>query len=302
LPSFDAVFADPYFDVVGVVTAAPRAAGRSGELQPTPVARWARERELDLLETGRIREKEALETISSLGATVGLLVDFGQIVPVELLSALPRGALNLHPSLLPKFRGASPIPAVIIAGDLDTGVSTIVMDDGLDTGPLLNVQRYPLKGDEAAPDLETRLALLASESITDTLKRYLSGALRPEAQPADGVSLTKRLTRADGAVQAATHVDAAYRAWRAYRPWPGIWVSVAPLLDRLILDEVGEPERGVQVEPGCFAEHEGTLMLGLQGGALPLLQVIPTGGRRMTGAELLRGRPELLAPHARITS
>ena len=302
LPAFNAVHADPNFDIVAVVSAAPRAAGRSGEPQSTPVAEWARGEGLDLLETGRLRDAATLETLMQLGAAVGLLADFGQIVPDTLIDALPGGILNLHPSLLPKFRGASPIPATILSGDRETGVCTILMDVGLDTGPLLSVQRYALKGDEQSPALEVRLAELASEEIVATIKRHLKGELDPTPQSPDGVSLTKRLTRADGFVDSTFTADDAYRAWRAYRPWPGVWVSVAPALERLILDEVGEPRRDVQVEAGRFVLHEGILMLGLQDGALPLLQVTPTGGKRMGGAELVRGRPELLAPHARISA
>ena len=149
---------------------------------------------------------------------------------------------------------------------------------------------------------QERLADLASEEIVATITQHLAGELDPTPQSPDGVSLTKRLTRADGLVDSTFTADDTYRAWRAYRPWPGVWVSVAPALERLILDEVGEPRRDVQVEAGHFVLHEGALMLGLQDGALPLLQVTPTGGRRMGGAELVRGRPELLAPHARISA
>jgi methionyl-tRNA formyltransferase len=237
-----------------------------------------------------------------LGATVGLLADFGQIVPGALIDALPGGILNLHPSLLPKFRGASPIPATILAGDRETAVSTILMDVGLDTGPLVNVQRYMLNGDEQSPTLEWHLAELASNDIVATIKRHLAGELEPTPQSSVGVSLTKRLSRADGLLNSNFTVEDAYRAWRAYRPWPGVWVSVAPALERLNLDEVGTPRRDFQVELGRFVIHEGTLVLGLQDGALPLLQVTPAGGRRMSGVELVRGRPELLAPHARISA
>lgn len=302
LPAFNAVHADPNFDIVAVVSTAPRAAGRSGEPQSTPVAGWARGEGLDLLETGRLRDEATLKTLMQLGASLGLLADFGQIVPGALINALPGGILNLHPSLLPKFRGASPIPATILAGDRETGVSTILMDAGLDTGPLLNVQRHALKGDEQSPALEERLADLASEEIVATITQHLTGELDPTPQASDCVSLTKRLTRLDGLIGPNFTADAAYRAWRAYRPWPGVWVSVAPALERLILDEVGEPRRDAQVEAGRFVLHEGILMLGLQDGALPLLHVTPTGGRRMGGDELVRGRPELLAPHARISA
>ncbi len=302
LPAFAALRADPTQTIVGVVTAAPRAAGRDAALRQTPVAEWAAEEGLPLLQVARLRDASTQIEIRELGATIALLADFGQLVPAELLASLPRGALNLHPSLLPAHRGASPIPAAILAGDHETGVSTIVMDEGLDTGSLLAVQRYLMRGDEDAPLLEARLAALAAERIVATTHDYLSGRLTPTPQPATGASLTRRLKRTDGAISADWTAEAAHRAWRAYRPWPGTWVSVSPLLERLILDTVGEPVQTVDIEPGHFALREGELLLGLQEGALPLLEVTPAGGHRMSGAELVRGRSELLAPHARIRS
>ena len=213
---------------------------------------------------------------------------------------LPGGILNLHPSLLPRHRGASPVPAAILAGDRETGVSTIVMDAGLDTGPLLNVQHSALRGDETSPELEARLADMAGAEIVTTMRRYLDGEIRPRPQSTDGVSLTRRLTRHDGFVHSGMGVEQAHRAWRAYRPWPGAWVSVPSMLDRLILDEVGAPIYDRATEPDRFDLLDGILVLGLRGGALPLLHVTPAGGRRMDGAALVRGRPELLSSRARI--
>jgi methionyl-tRNA formyltransferase len=231
---------------------------------------------------------------------VGLLADFGQIVPAEMLRSVPRGILNIHPSLLPAYRGAAPIPAAILAGDQETGVSTILMDEGLDTGPLLVVERHQLRGDEDAPRLEAQLAQLAADGIVRTLDRYLAGEIVPSAQPAEGVSLTRRLQRSDGEALATWTADQAHRAWRAYRPWPGVWISLAPALERLKLDVIGAPLSEIDVPLGGLLVHEEVLLLGLKGGALPLLEVTPMGGRRMSGTALIHGRPELLAPHARI--
>ena len=300
VPAFAAVRSAPSCDVVAVVTAAPRGAGRDGALRSTPVAEWARREGLSLLEIGSLRDASTCAQVANLGATIGLLADFGQIVPRALIDAFPGGILNLHPSLLPRHRGASPVPAAILAGDRETGVSTIVMDAGLDTGPLLNVQHSALRGDETSPELEARLADMAGADIVTTLRRYLDGEIRPRPQSTDGVSLTRRLTRHDGFVHSGMGVEQAHRAWRAYRPWPGAWVSVPSMLDRLILDEVGAPIYDRATEPDRFDLLDGILVLGLRGGALPLLHVTPAGGRRMDGAALVRGRPELLSSRARI--
>ena len=300
VPAFEALRAHDEQSIVGVVTTVPRPAGRGGALVETPVAAWAREHNLPLLEVERARDASTQETIASLGATLGLLADFGQLIPGEMLHAVPHGILNLHPSLLPAHRGATPIPAAILGGDKETGVSTMLMDDGLDTGPLLAIQRYALRGDEDAPLLEANLAQLAAEGIVETVHRYLAGEIAPRPQPESGASLTRRLRRADGEIKAAWTTERAYRAWRAYRPWPGVWISLAPELERLNLDVVGTPIPEVPVPRGGLAVHGGVLLLGLDGGAIPLHEVTPMGGRRMSGAALIHGRPELLGPHARI--
>jgi methionyl-tRNA formyltransferase len=148
--------------------------------------------------------------------------------------------------------------------------------------------------------LEANLAQLAADGIVETVRRYLAEEISPSAQSGSGVSLTRRLRRADGEIQATWTAERAYRAWRAYRPWPGVWISLAPALERLNLDVVGEPISEVAVPLGGLLVHEGVLLLGLDGGALPLHEVTPMGGRRMSGTALIHGRPELLAPHARI--
>ena len=221
VPAFDALHEKHEGSIAAVITAAPRPSGRDGALVATPVASWARERDLPLLEVERLRAPSTQETIASLDVTVGLLADFGQIVPAEMLRSVPRGILNIHPSLLPAYRGAAPIPAAILAGDQETGVSTILMDEGLDTGPLLAVQRHQLRGDEDAPRLEAQLAQLAADGIVRRLDRYLAEEIVPSAQPAEGVSLTRRLQRSDGEALATWTAEYAHRAWRAYRPWDG---------------------------------------------------------------------------------
>jgi len=302
VPAFDALHEIFEESIITVITAAPRPSGRDGTLVATPVASWARERDLPLLEVEQLRAPSTQGTIASLDGTLGLLADFGQIVPAEMLRSFSRGILNLHPSILPAYRGAAPIPAAILAGDQETGVSTILMDEGLDTGPLLAVQRLQLRGDEDAPLLEAHLAGLAADGIAGTLDRYLAGEIAPSPQPSEGASMTRRLRRSDGEILATWTAVRAHRAWRAYRPWPGVWISLAPVLERLKLDVVGEPLAGIDVPLGSLLVHEEVLVLGLSGGALPLLEVTPMGGRRMDGAALTHGRPELLAPHARIRS
>jgi len=219
------------------------------------------------------------------------------------LSAPRHGILNLHPSLLPRHRGASPIPAAIIAGDSETGVCTIVMDAGLDTGALVRVDRIELHGDERAPALEERLAALAADTVEGTLRGWAAGSLTAVPQEGDGVSLAPRLRRSDGRIGAMTSAHAAWAAWRAYQPWPGVYVEIPGVIERLRLDLIDAPLPASDAANGSLSlDDAARLLLHLPGGALPLRRVTPAGGREMDGVDLVRGRPEIATAHARIAS
>ena len=300
VPSFRAISADSRFTVLAVITAPPRAAGRSGVLTPTPVDAWARGAGVRVEHVARVRDAFEIARIQAIGADGALLADFGQIIPTALLDLYPRGIVNLHPSLLPRHRGASPIPATILAGDRETGVSTIVMDQGVDTGPIIAVQHLRPRRDVTAAELEVELAELAAVGIADTLATWLQGGGSAVPQGADGATQTTRLGRADGRVGAETPYQTALRMWRAYQPWPGIWVEVPGVVDRLILSGVSAAEGGPVVDPGALELRDDTLLLGLAGGTVRLDRVIPAGGKSMTGGEFARGRQADLAAHGRI--
>ena len=301
VPSFRAIAADPRFQILAVVTAPPRTAGRSGTLAPTPVDTWAHSAGLRLEHVANVREATEVKRITSLGADGALLADFGQIIPKALLDHYPRGIVNLHPSLLPRHRGASPIPATILAGERETGVSTIVMDQGVDTGPVIAVQHFRTSPTVTAAGLEAELAELAAIGVADTLATWLQGSEAATPQNVVGATQTTRLTRADGRIGAETPLATALRMWRAYQPWPGVWVEVPGVAERLILSDVSAAEGAVALTPGRLELQGGALLLGLQGGTLRLDRVTPTGGKSMTGGEFARGRQAELAAHGRIT-
>ena len=300
VPSFRAIAADSRFTILAVVTAPPRAAGRSGVLSPTPVDTWASGAELRVVHAAKVRDAAQIEQIKSISAEAALLADFGQIIPNALLDHYPRGIVNLHPSLLPRHRGASPIPATILAGDRETGVSTIVMDQGVDTGALIAVQHLRPRPTVTAAELESELAELAAVGVADNLAAWLQGSEAARPQDVDGATQTTRLARADGRIGAQTSHELALRMWRAYQPWPGLWVEIPGVVDRLILSSLSAVEGGAPVAPGALELHDGTLLLGLAGGTLRLDRVTPAGGKSMTGGEFARGRQGELAAHGRI--
>ena len=261
---------------------------------------WASGAGLRVERAATVRDPAGIERIKSLGAEAALLADFGQIIPSALLDHYSRGIVNLHPSLLPRHRGASPIPATILAGDRETGVTTIVMDQGVDTGPIISVQHLRPRPEVTAAALEAELAELAAVGVADTLATWLQGSDVASAQGAEGATQTRRLARADGRIGAGMSAELALRMWRAYQPWPGVWVEIPGLADRLILSALSSEEGGALIAPGVLELRDGALLLGLAGGTLRLDRVTPAGGKSMSGGEFARGRQGELAAHGRI--
>jgi methionyl-tRNA formyltransferase len=250
----------------------------------------------------RLRTPVALAAIEALGPDVLVLADYGQIVPRALLDLPPRGALNLHPSLLPRHRGAAPVPAAILAGDAVTGVSLMRMDAGVDTGPVIAQVEVPLAGDEDAPGLETRLAGVAAALLLDRLPGWLGGTLVAEPQPTEGATLTRPLRREDGRLDATIPAVSLERQVRALRPWPGTYLDRPE--GRLIVHEARVVADAVPAgsRPGDLVavteagRHEVALVTA--DGLLRLDVVQPAGKTRMSGAELVRGRPGWLVGRA----
>ena len=291
VPILEALLAAPETDIVAVVSAPDRPVGRKAVVTPVPVAARARELGLTLLQPERIREPSAAAALAALRPALGVLADYGQIVPSSVLDLPPSGILNVHPSLLPSHRGASPIPAAILAGERETGVTLIRMDAGLDTGPIVAATRWPLTGDETAPELEARAAAAGAALVAATLGPWLRGEIAAREQPAEGVTLTRPLRREDGRLDPSRTAEELERQVRAFQPWPGTFVETEAGRIKVLRAAV-EPADGGPAVPGGFRPGPG-LRLRTADGDLVLLEVQPAGGRPMTGEELVLGRPAL---------
>jgi methionyl-tRNA formyltransferase len=261
-------------------------------LSPTPIARRVRETDLPLLQPERLRDPDAVAAIEDLHPQLGVLADYGKIVPAAILDLPRMGILNVHPSLLPRWRGAAPIPATIAAGDGETGVTLIRMDAGLDTGPVVAVERWLLSGTETAPDLETRAAGVGADLVLRTLAPWLRGELVPRPQDDASASLTRPLRRADGLLDTSRSAIELERHVRAFQPWPGSFLETGA--GRIVVwsAEVVDDRPGDRA--GTLVAEGAGLAVVASPGRLRLIEVQPAGGRRMGAAELLRGRPGIL--------
>jgi len=291
VPILAALARAPEVDLVAVVSAPDRPAGRQGKVTPVPVVERAREIDRGLLQPARLRSPEAAAAIGALEPRLGVLADYGQIVPQEILDIFPAGILNVHPSALPRHRGATPVPATILAGDPRAAVTVIRMDAGLDTGPIVAAVDWPLVGTETAPELEATAARFGAELLGTALGGWLEGSLAATPQDEADATLTRPLRREDGRLDPGRGAAALERQVRAYQPWPGSFVE-ADGRRLLVWSAEIAPER-VGDTPGRLEPDEDGLALTTAGGRLRLLEVQPAGGRRMPARDLLRGRPGL---------
>ncbi len=272
--------------LVAVVTAPPRPAGRSQQVARTPIHDTAVDLGIGtILTPERLRAPESIADLLALEPELLVLADYGQIVPADLLGRR-HGALNLHPSLLPRHRGATPIPAAILAGDPETGVSLMRMDEGLDTGPIVAQERTPLDGSETAASLEETLAAVAADLLGRNVGPWVRGEREARPQEPGGATHTRPLIREDGRLDPQRSAEELERQVRAFQPWPGSFVDTA--VGRIVVWDAAADRGG----PGAGRfDHLG---LATSDGRLVVREVQPAGGNRMPWADFVRGRPSIV--------
>ena len=240
-----------------------------------------------MLRPERVRAPETIAAIAALGPDLGVLADYGRIIPPDLLDVPRRGILNIHPSLLPRHRGATPIPATILAADSEAGVTVIAMDAGLDSGPIVASEAWPLRGDEDSPGLEDDAARRGAQLLARVVPGWLDGSIDAVPQDDSLATLTRPLRREDGRLDGGRPATELERRIRAYRPWPGTFMETTAGRLGILEADVGEVGGD---EPGTLVADGEGLALAAQDGRLRLLRVQPAGGRPMSSAELRRGR------------
>lgn len=272
--------------VVGVITQPDRASGRGRELKAPPVKTLAQELNLPILQPEKLREPQALEQLQRWNPELIVVAAFGQILKKEVLDLPQYGCLNVHASLLPRWRGAAPINAAILADDEEIGVTIMQMDAGLDTGPMLAKKAMRL-----APDLTTGSALqilsqLGADLLLETLPDYFAGKIIPQPQPTEGATYAPMLKKEDGLLdfnQTAVELE---RRVRAMNPWPGAWLAWNGNILKVSKAFVGE-EKSLGAASRFVVE--GKPAVKSADGALILDEVQPAGKKPMSGKAFLAG-------------
>lgn len=213
-------------DVVAVYTQPDRPAGRGRHLQPSPVKQAAIDAGLPVFQPETLRTASAVDGLAALNPDAVVVVAFGQILRPAILRIPKRGVLNVHASLLPRQRGASPVAGALLAGDEQTGVTIMLLDEGLDTGPVLAQRTEPILPEDTAGSLTDRLAEIGADLLVDTLSDWLAGRMTPVAQDDTQATLTRKVGKADGAIDWDRPADEIWRRVRAYTPWPGAMTSL----------------------------------------------------------------------------
>ena len=272
-----------HHDVVAVVTQPDRPAHRGQRLTPPPVKQAALAAGIPVLQPARLRDPEWPERLAVLGADVAVVVAFGQILPKAVLDAPARGSINIHASLLPRYRGAAPIQWSIIRGETETGITTFRMDPGMDTGDILLMRAIPIGADETAGELFARLAPLGAEVIVETLARLDS--IVPQPQDHAGATLAPRLKKGDGTIDWARPARDIVNLARGCNPWPGATTST-PAGALTIWRAQAVP---ATAGPGTLVSSGGVLAVATGDGAVLPIEVQPESRRPMAWDDWLRG-------------
>ncbi|MEM8934165.1 MAG: methionyl-tRNA formyltransferase [Acidobacteriota bacterium] len=275
VPTLDALCGHEDLRPLLVVSQPSRPVGRGRRLQAPPVVEAAERHGIEVAQPEKVKAPEFLDRLRALEPDVAVVVAFGQIFTRKLLALPEHGCINVHASLLPKYRGAAPIQAAIANGDAETGVTTMRMTRGLDTGPMLLERRIPIDPDETSAQLGPRLATLGAELLIETLRRLEAGTLEDRPQDAYDASYASRLDKSFGEVDWSRPAAEIYNRWRAVQPWPGLHST---LLDK--------PVKLTAVRPVPSDGSDGTpgTVLGVVDGSLEVV----CGDGTMLGVERLQ--------------
>lgn len=278
------------FEVAGVVTQPDRPSGRGRKLEASPVKRAALARGIPVMQPRSLRDPDALAALAALQPGVIVVAAFGQILRPDVLDLPPHGCINVHASLLPRWRGAAPVQAAILAGDQVTGSTIMRMDQGMDTGPILAQAALAIDPDDTGETLTRRLAVQGAELLADTLPRWLAGQIEPLSQDSALATICRPLRKEQGVIDWTQPAEVIARAVRAFNPWPAAATTWNDAGVRIL---AAEAEAGTALDqpPGSVVIFDGRVLVATGAGALRLERVQLAGRSALSMADFMRGQP-----------
>jgi methionyl-tRNA formyltransferase len=279
------------YSVVGVVTQPDRQAGRGRSLKPPPVKHLAQDLDLPIIQPQKLSAPEAVEQLRDWNPDLIVVAAYGQILKPEVLDLPLHGCVNIHASLLPRWRGAAPIQAAIQHGDQETGVTIMVMDIGMDTGPIISQRIIPIQPDDNGGTLSERLSVLGAELLLDTLTPYLEGEITPKPQDNALATYAPMLKKRDGQLDFTHPADYLARQVRAFSPWPGSFTYWQEQLLKIHMAHVPPPDEILDfvISPGARTTYQSLPAFGTSEGLLVIDRVQPAGKKTMSGKAFLQG-------------
>jgi methionyl-tRNA formyltransferase len=297
IPSFEALI-DAGHEVVAAVTQPDKEKGRGRELAAPPMKPAALARGVPVLQPRRIKLPEAQDEVRALAPELQVIVAYGQILPRTVIDIAPRGTVNVHASLLPRYRGAAPIQWAIVNGETETGVTTMLIDEGLDTGPTLLARQTPIGPEETAPELEQRLARLGAEVLLETVDGLVRGTITPQPQDHAQATLAPIIEKEQGRIDWTWTAHAIDCRRRGFFPWPGTTAEIdgraLKILRTQVLAETGSEAPGTLIA----VDREGLVVACGEGTRLRLIEVQPESRKAMPAAAFAAGAR--LAPGVRL--
>jgi methionyl-tRNA formyltransferase len=291
--SLESLARNKKFSVVATVTQPDKPKGRDLKLQPSPVKSLALKLNLPVLQPARARDEQFIAELRGLKPDLIVVAAYGHILPQTILDLPEFGCLNVHTSLLPKYRGAAPIQWAIAGGETETGVTVMKMDAGLDTGPIISQWRTPILPEDNSSTLHDRLARLGAELLIETIPDFVAGKIQPKPQPAEGVSHAPKIKKEDGRIDWNLPAKTIWNRLRAFTPWPGAFTFLAgePKLSRPAGLKIWRAETvGQSGSTGEILSADKTgIVVGCGENALRILELQRDGGRRLNAAEFLAG-------------
>jgi methionyl-tRNA formyltransferase len=285
------------YRLVTVITRVDKPAGRGKEIIYSPVKQAALAHDISVWQPGSLKRPENIEALAAYQADLYIVAAFGQILPQAVLDQPRYGALNIHASLLPKYRGMSPISEAILQGDSETGISIMLIDAGVDTGPVLLRRTLPIAADDMTGSLTARLATLGAHTLLEALPLWIAGSITPEPQDELKASHTRMLRKEDGEIRWERPAAVLAREVRAYNPWPSAYTYWRGKLLKIDTAHPSSLEPGSQVAPGTVSlwEEAGHQLLAVATGAgrLVVERLQLEGKKVMSAEEFVRGYPQI---------
>lgn len=284
------------YDIVAVVTQPDRKAGRGRKISIPAVKALALKHNLLVLQPATLRNTAVVQQLLDLNPDVIVVAAYGKILPTALLSLPKHGCINVHASLLPRHRGAAPIPAAILTGDRQTGVTIMLMDEGLDTGPMLSQVAVDIADDDTTGSLTEKLGQLGGKLLVETLPRWLTGGIIPQAQGDSPTPYARPLRREDGRIQWAEPAELIARKCRAFYPWPGAY-TYWDKKEIKILRARSLPAETCSEAPGTVIQSSAGIAVTTGNGLLLLEQLQLAGKRPLPAMEFVRGQHTFVGSH-----